>query len=133
MLDVGLELVIVTNQAGIARGYYSKEDFEKLTEWMLDEFGARGIRFAGVYYSPFHPTEGLPEYRRDAPCRKPNPGMILQASADLKLDLASSILVGDKVSDVVAGVRAGVGRNFLLGTCRRRGPWTEVASLRDIF
>jgi D-glycero-D-manno-heptose 1,7-bisphosphate phosphatase len=112
--QVGLVPVVVTNQAGIGRGYYTEHDFRILTEWMLAEFRARGIGIAHVYHCPYHPTEGLGEYRRDSPDRKPNPGMILRAKADLDLDLSQSVLVGDKDSDIAAGHAAGVGYNIQL-------------------
>lgn len=111
---VGLVPVVVTNQAGIGRGYYTEQDFRILTEWMLAEFRARGIGIDHVYHCPYHPTEGLGEYRRESPDRKPNPGMILRAKADLHLDLSQSVLVGDKDSDIAAGHAAGVGYNIKL-------------------
>jgi D-glycero-D-manno-heptose 1,7-bisphosphate phosphatase len=110
----GYLLIIITNQSGIARGYYRESDFLELNEWMLGEFAARGIRIARVYYSPYHPECGIGEYKKDAFCRKPNPGMILQAREELDIDLAESILVGDKESDIEAGLRAGIGMNILV-------------------
>ena len=81
---------------------------------MLGEFSAHGIRFGRVYHCPYHPTEGIGEYRRDSPDRKPNPGMILRAKDHLCLDLSQSVLVGDKDSDIDAGRAAGVGYNIKL-------------------
>jgi D-glycero-D-manno-heptose 1,7-bisphosphate phosphatase len=111
---LGFMLVIVTNQAGIARGYYTVPEYERLTEWMLERFAANGIRIEKVYYCPFHPTAGIGEYRRESFDRKPNPGMILRAQQDYALDLAGSVLVGDKRSDIEAGRAAGVGHNLTL-------------------
>lgn len=113
--DVGLVPIVVTNQAGIGRGYYSEHEFQMLTEWMLTEFCARGIRIGHVYHCPYHPEAGLGEYRRESFDRKPNPGMILRAKEDFGLDLPRSVLVGDKDSDVAAGRAAGVGFNIKLG------------------
>ncbi len=107
--DLGFLLVVVTNQAGIGRGYYTETDFQRLTDWMLGEFRARGIDIARVYHCPYHPTAGVGEYRRDSYDRKPNPGMILKAQRDLGLDLTQSVLIGDKDSDIEAGRAAGVG------------------------
>lgn len=111
---LGLRLVVVTNQAGIGRGYYTTADFEHLTAWMLRQFATRGIAIDRVYHCPYHPTAGLGAYRRDSPDRKPAPGMILKARADLDLDLSRSVLVGDKPSDIAAGRAAGVRHNVLL-------------------
>jgi D-glycero-D-manno-heptose 1,7-bisphosphate phosphatase len=110
----GYLLVIVTNQAGIARGYYTEEDFRILTDWMLQTFTQHGISIARVYYCPFHPVHGIGKYKQDSEDRKPKPGMLLRAQADLNLDLTSSILVGDQLSDIEAASAAGVGTRILL-------------------
>ena len=107
------KLIIITNQAGIGRGYYTEEQFHHLTAWMCDQFSLAGSPIEHVYYSPYHPTAGIGKYLKDDYSRKPNPGMILQAQKDFSIDLGSSILIGDKVSDIQAGVAAGVGTNLL--------------------
>jgi D-glycero-D-manno-heptose 1,7-bisphosphate phosphatase len=107
--DLGFVLVVVTNQAGIGRGYYSEADFEQLTAWMLDRFRERGTEIARVYHCPYHPTAGVGEFRRESFDRKPQPGMFLRARDELGLDMAGSVLVGDKASDIEAGRAAGVG------------------------
>lgn len=109
MRRAGYRLIVITNQAGIARGYYSEEDFRSLTNWMLAEFRRHGVEIDAVYHCPHHPRHGLGEYRRDCDCRKPAPGMILRAAAEHSLDLPRSVLVGDKTTDVEAGRAAGVG------------------------
>jgi len=109
------KLVVITNQAGIARGFYSEEEFYKLTEWMCQQFSAMGAPISRVYFSPYHPTEGVGKYLKEDISRKPHPGMILQAQNDLAIDLGRSVLIGDKVSDIQAGNAAGVGTNLLLG------------------
>jgi D-glycero-D-manno-heptose 1,7-bisphosphate phosphatase len=111
---LGFVLIVVTNQAGIARGYYTVAEYERLTEWMLERFVANKIRIQRVYYCPFHPTAGIGEYRRESFDRKPNPGMILRAQQEYALDLAGSVLVGDKHSDIEAGRAAGVRYNLTL-------------------
>ena len=109
MSKAGYQLIIITNQAGIARGYYTEDDFHRLTKWMLNEFRQHGIEIDDVYYCPHHPVHGVGDYRRDCDCRKPAPGMILRAAQERSLDLQRSILVGDKVTDIDAGRAAGVG------------------------
>jgi D-glycero-D-manno-heptose 1,7-bisphosphate phosphatase len=112
--DLGYILVVVTNQAGIARGYYTEGEFIELTEWMTHQFAEQQIKLSRVYYCPYHPIHGIGEYKQDSPDRKPNPGMLLRAQSDLNLDLASSVLIGDNLSDVHAGKAAGVGTTILL-------------------
>jgi D-glycero-D-manno-heptose 1,7-bisphosphate phosphatase len=104
----GFALVIVTNQAGIGRGFFSEADFAALMAWMKGEFARHGAPLDGVYHCPDHPTMGLGRYRRDNDWRKPGPGMLLQAAADLGLDLARSWCIGDKDSDIAAGRAAGI-------------------------
>jgi len=114
MSKAGYQLVIISNQAGIARGYYTEEDYYSLTTWMLNEFRRRDIQIAGVYHCPHHPDHGLGPYRRVCDCRKPAPGMILRAAKELALDLRYSVLIGDKATDIDAGRAAGVGCCVLL-------------------
>ncbi len=111
-------LIIITNQAGIGRGYYSEEDFCILNEWMLTQFANKGVHISKVYYSPFHPEHGIGKYKRESFYRKPNSGMILQAQKEFDIDLAKSILVGDKESDIEAGINAGVKVNVLVSNGR---------------
>ncbi len=111
---MGYKLVVISNQAGIARGYYSTADFHALNGWMLERFSEQGVIIDGVYFCPHHPTAGVGEYLSDCRCRKPEPGMILQAADELDIDLAASAVVGDKLSDIEAGIRAGVGTCILV-------------------
>ena len=114
----GYKLIVITNQSGIGRGYYSEQQFHQLTEWMCNEFLNVGAPIEKVYFSPFHPTAGLGAYKKDDVSRKPHPGMIRQAQQDKNLNLRSSILIGDKASDIQAGIAAGVGLNILFGQKR---------------
>lgn len=106
-------LLIVTNQSGIARGYFTEPDFLALTEWMLDRFAEQQIQFARVYYCPYHPVYGVGGYKHESPFRKPHPGMFLGAQTDFDLDLAESVLIGDKLLDMEAAIAAGVGTKIL--------------------
>ena len=112
--DKGYLIIVVTNQSGIGRGYYTEGVFASLTQWMLNEFSMRDIHVSKVYHCPFHSEQAIGDYKRDSYYRKPNPGMILRAKDDFELDLSKSILIGDKASDIQCGQRAGVGRLVLL-------------------
>lgn len=112
--SLGYLNVVVTNQAGIARGYYTEPQFLVYMDWVRGEFRRHGAQLDAVYYCPHHPVHGLGEYLRDCGCRKPKPGMILAAQCDLDLDVADSVLLGDSASDAEAGRKAGVGRIFML-------------------
>lgn len=105
----GYLLIVVTNQAGIGRGYYSEEDFLALTEWMCDRFKGEGAPIADVFYCPFHPEHGVGDYKKDSFDRKPNPGMLLRAAERHGIDMKRSIMIGDNDSDMQAASKAGVG------------------------
>lgn len=106
--DLGYLVVVVTNQSGIARGYYSEADFEKLTVWMVEAFNKQGITLADVYHCPHHPDISGP-----CSCRKPEPGMLLEAAKKHNIDLKHSLLVGDGERDISAAHRAGVDETYL--------------------
>jgi D-glycero-D-manno-heptose 1,7-bisphosphate phosphatase len=114
--QLGYALVIVTNQSGIGRGLYSEAQFNELTRWMQGAFEASDAPLAGVYFCPHHPSEATGPYRRPCDCRKPAPGMLFDAARDLKLDLAKSVLFGDRESDLEAARAAGVPLRVLLAT-----------------
>jgi D-glycero-D-manno-heptose 1,7-bisphosphate phosphatase len=114
--DAGMACVVVTNQAGIGRGYYSEQDFQELTDWMLERFREEGAGLDAVYHCPHHPEHGRGHYKVVCNHRKPGAGMILEAKRALGLDLERSVLVGDKFSDVAAARAAGVGKTFLFST-----------------
>ncbi len=111
---LGYAVVVATNQAGIGRGYYSEEVFEGYMAWMRGVFLKRGANIDAVYFCPHHPEHGIGRYKRDCFCRKPNPGMILQAAEDLSLSLSQSVFVGDSESDMIAAHRAGIPNRFML-------------------
>jgi len=105
----GFLIFVITNQAGIARGFFSVAEYEKLTNWMLEQFRQKGIEITKVYYCPHYP-----EITGDCSCRKPNPGMILQAIEEFNIDRENSVLIGDKKSDILAGENAGIGKNLFI-------------------
>ncbi|ROL80502.1 hypothetical protein BLX41_07135 [Pseudomonas protegens] len=106
-------LIVVTNQAGIGRGYYSEMDFLSLTEWMCARFKEEGVLINDVFHCPYHPMHGIGHYKKESFDRKPNPGLILRASAKYDLNLADSMMIGDKGSDMEAARRAGIGTRCL--------------------
>jgi len=110
----GFAVVVVTNQAGIGRGLFGEADYQAVNRWMCDRFRSEGAPIARVYHCPFHAELGIGEYRIDHAWRKPKPGMILQAAADLDLELSRSVLIGDKLSDIEAAAAAGVPARILL-------------------
>ncbi|BCX80020.1 D-glycero-beta-D-manno-heptose 1,7-bisphosphate 7-phosphatase [Campylobacter sp. 19-13652] len=118
----GYMLVVVTNQSGIGRGYYSLSDFNVLNEYMLDSFCQNGVKIEKVYYCPHSPDEACQ-------CRKPAAGMLLAAQNELNIDMAKSVMIGDKQSDIVAATAAGVGRAYLLD----KNPYASVMDvLKDM-
>lgn len=112
----GYLLIVITNQSGIARGYFSEEQFHTLTEWMDWSLADRGVDLDGIYYCPHHAQKGIGEFKIECDCRKPKPGMLLSAIEELNIDITNSFLVGDKVSDLQAGFAAGIKTNYLVRT-----------------
>lgn len=97
--DLGLLLVIVTNQSGIARGYYTEEDFQKLNNWMISKLNENGIVVSGVYYCPHLPDAKIERYKKDCICRKPKLGLFTRASIDLNINVNNSYAIGDRLRD----------------------------------
>lgn len=122
--EAGYQLVIVTNQSGIGRGYYTEVDFRRLTGWMKDVFEKAGAPLADVRFCPHHPDAAVPEYRCRCNCRKPAPGMILEAAETLGIDLTQSVMVGDKQGDMQAAKAAGIPHRILVGTDGKAVPET---------
>jgi D-glycero-D-manno-heptose 1,7-bisphosphate phosphatase len=104
--EAGYYLVIVTNQAGVARGYFSEEDVRRVHERLREMLREQGADVDAIYYCPHHP-QGQGAYRRECPCRKPGTGMYERAARELNLDLARSVVVGDKVTDILPGIKLG--------------------------
>jgi len=118
----GVPAVMVTNQAGIARGYFSEETLQATHARLHEALAAAGARLDGAYTCTHHPSEGQPPYRADCDCRKPRPGLLRRAAAELGLDLAASVMVGDKLSDVAVGHTVGAA-GILVLTGYGRGEW----------
>jgi len=103
------KIFIVTNQSGIARGYYSENDFHKLMEWVKKEFKKNNIEIVDINFCPHHP-----DITGSCECRKPNAGMILDLAQKYGIDLANSIMIGDKKSDIQAANKAGITKTYLV-------------------
>ena len=110
----GYVLVVVTNQSGIARGFYTEEDYRRVTDYMRSLFARHGIRLDGVYHCPHHPEGQIERYRRVCDCRKPGAALVRKAMSELHIDPAASMMVGNSLADVQAGRAAGVGHCYLI-------------------
>lgn len=112
--QAGYVLIVVTNQSGLARGLYTEAQYQELTRHMRDALAAAGAGVEAVYHCPHHPKGSVPELAVDCDCRKPEPGMILQAVREHGLSLKDSFMVGDKASDIEAARAAGLGHAYLV-------------------
>lgn len=118
----GVPALMATNQAGIARGYFSAETLAEINAEVVRQLELEGARLDGLYVCTHHPSAGRPPYRLVCACRKPKPGLLHRAARELGLDLSRSVMVGDKPSDVEAGQAAG-GTGVLVLTGYGRGEW----------
>ena len=123
--EYGYRIIIVTNQGGIARGYYTEDDYHSVNQKMLVEFSAFGLPLPEVYYCPYHPIEPV-KFTQFRNWRKPSPGMIYAAAQQHQLCLSQSFMVGDNVWDIEAGRAAGVGRLIFTGPCHSKCPTDAV-------
>ena len=114
LADAGYALIVVTNQSGIGRGYYTTADYERVTERMRSLLAAQDLTFALILHCPHTPAD-------HCDCRKPKPGMLLRGASLSGISLANSVLFGDKESDIAAGRAAGVGRCFIVGETDNSG------------
>lgn len=111
---LGYRLIVVTNQAGIARGLYTQADFAALMVWMRAELRAEGVELDAVYHCPFHPEHGVGEYKREHEDRKPGTGMLRRGAVEFGIELRASVMVGDRCTDVAAANAAGLRQAFLI-------------------
>jgi D-glycero-D-manno-heptose 1,7-bisphosphate phosphatase len=133
--DHGWLAIVITNQAGVARGYFSEEMIQTVHQRMQEDIGSGGGHLDAVYYCAHHPSVGEPPYRFDCDCRKPKPGLISRAAADFDIDLNASWMVGDRYSDVALARNAGVKSAFVMSGYGRgewehqRSSWSEKPDL----
>ena len=114
LTELKIKLIIVTNQGGIARGYYTEDDFKNLNQKMIDKMNSYGIEILDTFYCPHYRDGIVTSLSIDCECRKPKPGMILKAAKKYELDLSRSIIVGDRESDLIAGKNANLLDSFLI-------------------
>jgi D,D-heptose 1,7-bisphosphate phosphatase len=121
LAQAGYKLVVVTNQSGVARGLLTEHALEGIHEELKRQLGQKGASLDGIYYCPYHPEGTVEAYAIDSDLRKPKPGMLLKAAADLDIDLSASWMVGDSARDVEAGQRAGCRTVRLRATAEQHG------------
>lgn len=111
--QLGFLVIVVTNQAGVARGYYSENDVDILHRYINEQLSEYNAHIDKFYYCPHHPTEGVGKYKKDCNCRKPKTGLIEKAIKENDIDLSKSYLFGDKESDLEAGNKLSI-KSFLV-------------------
>ncbi|MDO6427260.1 D-glycero-beta-D-manno-heptose 1,7-bisphosphate 7-phosphatase [Thalassotalea sp. 1_MG-2023] len=129
---LGYLLIVITNQSGIARGKYTEADFLTLTEWMKTTFNQHNCLITDVFFCPHHPTKGKGEYLKTCQCRKPEPGLILQAATKYNIDLSQSVFIGDKVSDMQAAESAGINNRILVASQYNDSSLETARSITEI-
>lgn len=127
--EKGYLIIIVTNQSGISRGLYTEEDFAILSQWMMEHFKSLGVTISHIYHCPHHESiDGACE------CRKPEPGMFLEAQKKYDVDMKHSVMIGDNERDIEAALKAGVGENILLSDTVTTSKATKIIpSLRELL
>lgn len=125
------KIIVVTNQSGIAREYYNEVDFSILSLWMVEEFAKFGVTISAVYHCPHHPSiSGICD------CRKPNPGMLIEANKKFSIDFENSLIIGDKERDIEAGLNAGLRESYLFNedmSIKESRATKIVSKLEDIW
>ena len=119
---MGYEIIVITNQSGIGRKYFTENDFLKLTNWMIDKFNENNIKILKVYHCPHSPDE-------NCDCRKPLPGMINQAISDFDIDLDRSWLIGDKISDIQTALNGKIKNNILINSSYVKNDSDNIISI----
>ncbi|UAJ65052.1 D-glycero-beta-D-manno-heptose 1,7-bisphosphate 7-phosphatase [Candidatus Schneideria nysicola] len=114
-------LIMVTNQSGIARGIFNERQFIKLTKWIINFLSKFKINIDGFFYCPHHPNAIISSFRKDCICRKPNPGMLLNAKKYFNINMSSSYMIGDKKEDMLAAKLAGIGHPIFLSNEKKQG------------
>lgn len=125
-------VIIITNQAGIARGMFTEEDFEILNSWICKQFVNNNGKIDKTYYCPYHTDGIVKKYKKNSYDRKPLPGMLEKACLDLNIDKTNSIFVGDKESDIMAGISANIAKSIFYGKSKSKIAYRSVSNLLEI-
>ena len=128
----GFLVIVVTNQAGIAKGMYTEKDFVALTKWMSKKFQLKGAKINKTYYCPYHENASIKEYRKKSFDRKPSPGMIQKACKEFNIDPKLSIIVGNKKSDIEAGIASNIKKTIYYGPDKCDVAYKSIRSLCEI-
>lgn len=112
--ELGLKVIIVTNQSGVARGYFDESLVKELHKRLKNEMADKGAKIDEIYYCPHHPKEGQEQYKLDCNCRKPKPGMILKAQKDFEIDLNKSFMIGDRYKDILFAKNLNIKSGYVL-------------------
>lgn len=131
--QAGFLAIVITNQSGIARGFFDETFVHNVHERLQALFHAQGAVIDAFYYCPHHPTEGRGPYLMPCSCRKPSPGLLLQAAEEWNIDLESSFMVGDTPKDIEAGHRAGCKGIFVLTGHGRHAVWDATGPDHTAF
>jgi len=118
--SLGYKLIIISNQSGIARGFFTLDQMHIFMQGLINHLYKHDVEILDYYYCPHHKDGNIDEFTKSCSCRKPEPGMIFQAQKEHKLDLSQSILIGDKESDILAGQKANLLINILIGTADQK-------------
>ena len=111
--ESGFKVIVVTNQSGVARGYFTEEIVKEINRFIQESLAKQGAFIDKIYYCPHHVQGIIQKYKKQCHCRKPNPGMIEKAAREFSIDLKNSFAIGDKISDIEAGHGAGCGTILL--------------------
>lgn len=132
--DAGFKVILVSNQPGIAKGHFPRTVFETVRQRMIDELANGGATLDAEYYCFHHPAATIHELRADCQCRKPKPGLLVQAAKDMEIDLASSWMIGDGLTDIQAGKGVGC-KTVLVGRmkCELCGLMDEMSARPDLI
>jgi D-glycero-D-manno-heptose 1,7-bisphosphate phosphatase len=120
---LGLKVIVVTNQSGVARGYFKESLVKELHEGLQKKMNNEGAKIDAIYYCPHHPKEGQGKYKFDCTCRKPKPGMILKAIEEQEIDINNSYMIGDRYKDILFAKNLNIKSGFVL-TGYGRGEYT---------
>ena len=125
--DMGYSLFIITNQSGIAKGYYTEEELALLNNWLIEYLSREGVRIEKIYYCPHHPQAIVPKYRLECNCRKPRLELYYRAAREYNINIDNSIAIGDKMRDLCICMESGC-KGFLVGTNEEKSRIIKVKS-----